>query len=60
MGFFRQEYWNGLPDPPSGDLPDPETEPASLHTLHWQTGSLPLVPPGKPQLAGTFILLLLF
>ena len=23
MGFFRQEYWSGLPFPPSGDLPDP-------------------------------------
>ena len=23
MGFSRQEYWSGLPCPPSGDLPDP-------------------------------------
>ena len=23
MGFSRQEYWNGLPCPPLGDLPDP-------------------------------------
>ena len=23
MGFSRQEYWNRLPCPPSGDLPDP-------------------------------------
>ena len=23
MGFPRQEYWNGLPFPSSGDLPDP-------------------------------------
>ena len=22
MGFPRQEYWNGLPFPPPGDLPD--------------------------------------
>ena len=22
MGFSRQEYWNGLPFPPQGDLPD--------------------------------------
>ena len=29
MGFPRQEYWSGLPFPPSGDLPDPETEPVS-------------------------------
>ena len=30
MGFFRQEYWSGLPCPPPGDLPDPGIEPASL------------------------------
>ena len=29
MGFFRQEYWSGLPCPPPGDLPDPEIEPIS-------------------------------
>ena len=27
MGFSRQEYWSGLPFPPSGDLPDPGIEP---------------------------------
>ena len=44
LGFSRQEYWSGLPCPPPGDLPDPETEPASLHRLycrlilyHWVT-----------------------
>ena len=26
-GFFRQEYWSGLPFIPPGDLPDPEIEP---------------------------------
>ena len=30
MGFLRQEYWNGLPCPPPGDLPDPRMEPMSL------------------------------
>ena len=29
-GFFRLEYWSGLPCPPPGDLPDPGIEPASL------------------------------
>ena len=29
-GFFRQEYWSGLPFPSPGDLPDPGIEPASL------------------------------
>ena len=26
VGFHRQEYWRGLPWPPSGDLPDPGIE----------------------------------
>ena len=30
MGFYRQEYWSGLPFPSSGDLPDPEIEPSSF------------------------------
>ena len=29
MGFFRQEYWSGLPFPSPGDLPNPRTEPKS-------------------------------
>ena len=29
MGFSRQEYWNGLPFPSPGDLPDPGIEPQS-------------------------------
>ena len=49
MGFSRQEYWSGLPCPPPQDLPDPGTEPIFWCLLHWQEGSLPLVPPGKPE-----------
>ena len=30
MGFFRQEYWNGLPFPSPGLLPDPGIEVTSL------------------------------
>ena len=30
MEFSRQEYWNGLPCPPPGDLPDPGIELTSL------------------------------
>ena len=30
MGLSRQEYWSGLPCPPSGDLPNPGIEPVSL------------------------------
>ena len=26
MGFFRQEYWSGLPCPPPGDLPNTVTQ----------------------------------
>ena len=29
MGFFRQEYWNGLPFPSPGNLPDAGIEPIS-------------------------------
>ena len=30
MGFSRQEYWNGLPFPTPGHLPDPGVKPVSL------------------------------
>ena len=39
MGFPRQEYWSGLPFPPTGDLPNPGIEPVSLMS---------------PELAGRF------
>ena len=29
MGFYRQDYWYGLPFSPPGDLPDPRVEPVS-------------------------------
>ena len=38
MRFSWQEYWSGVPFPPSGDLPHPGIKPVS----HWQAGSLPL------------------
>ena len=49
MGFSGHEYWSGLPCPPPGDLPDPESELTSLCLLPWWVGSLPLAPPGKPM-----------
>ena len=49
MGFSKQEYWSGFPCPPPGDLPNPGIKPHLLGLLHWQTGSLPLAPPGKPH-----------
>ena len=30
MGFFKQEYWSGLPFPPPWDLSKPGIEPMSL------------------------------
>ena len=52
MGFSRQEYWSGLPCPPPGDPPDPGIKPASLTSLALASvSSLPLAPPGKPQIA---------
>ena len=35
MGFSRKEYWNGLPCPPPGDLPDPGIGPCLLCFLQW-------------------------
>ena len=48
MGFFRQEYWSGLPCPPPGDLPDPGFELASLTSPGLGGEFLLLAPPGKP------------
>ena len=31
MGFYRKEYWNGLPFPSPGDLPDPGSNPGLPH-----------------------------
>ena len=45
MGFSKQEYWNGLPCPPPGDLPNPGIEPRSPAL---QADSLLSEPPGKP------------
>ena len=48
MGFSRQEYWNGLPCPLQGIFPNQGLNLSLLYPLHWQAGSLPLAPPGKP------------
>ena len=49
MGFPRQEYWSGLPCPPPGDLPDPETEPVSPASPALAGGFITTEPPGKPK-----------
>ena len=61
MGFFRQEYWSGLPFPPPGDLPHSGIEPMSPVFPALQVGSLPAEPgrlfttepPGKIFLLST-------
>ena len=42
MGFFRQEYWSGLPYPPSRDLLNPGIESTSPVSPSLQGDSLPL------------------
>ena len=44
--FSRQEYWNGLPFPSPGGLPNPGIEPTSLVSA-LQADSLPVEPLGK-------------
>ena len=44
VGFSRNEYWNGLPFPSPGDLPDPGIEPVSFAL---QVNSIPTDLPGK-------------
>ena len=44
MGFSRQEYWNGLPFPSLGDLPNPGIKPMSPAL---QADFLLSEPPGK-------------
>ena len=46
MEFPRQEYWNGLKFPSSGDLPNPGIEPGPPEL---QADSLPSEVLGKPE-----------
>ena len=50
MGFSREEYWNGLPFPSLGYLPNPGIKPTSPAL---QVDSLPSEPPGNPRLKDT-------
>ena len=58
LGFYRQEYWSGLPFPSLGDLPNPRIEPMSLASSALQTDSLQCEPLGKPIPLATINLLL--
>ena len=46
--FSRQEYWNRLPFPTPGDLPNPGTKPASLA---WAGGFFTTSAPGTPHVS---------
>ena len=49
MEFPRQEYWSGLPFPPTGDFPLPGIKPASPVSLALAGEFFTTEPPGKPQ-----------
>ena len=52
MGFFGQEYWNGVPFPSPGDLPDPGIEPGSPAL---QADALTSEPPGTILILWTLL-----
>ena len=45
MGFSRQEYWSGCHFLLQGIFLTQGSNPHLFRLLHWQAGSLPLVPP---------------
>ena len=49
VGFSRQEYWNRLPFPTPGDLPNPRREPTSLVFPALAGRFFTTAPPGKPN-----------
>ena len=50
MGFFRQEYWRGMPCPSQGDLPNPGIEHISPASNVLVADSLPTELPEKSHL----------
>ena len=50
MRFSRQEYWNRLPCPPPGDLPNPGTESTFLVPPALAGGFFTIEPPGKTRM----------
>ena len=49
--FLRFFKWVAMPSSRGSSQPRDQTH-VSLYLLHWQVGSLPQVPPGKPLLPG--------
>ena len=49
MGFSRQEYWRGLPCPPTRDLLHTGANLCLLCLLYWKVGSVLLMQPGSTK-----------
>ena len=49
MGLSQQEYWNGLPCPPSGDLSNPGIKPTSPVVPSLAGRFFTTEPPAKPN-----------
>ena len=60
IGFSQQEYWSGLPFPPSGFLPNPVIEPVSPAYPALAGGFFTAEPPEKPSLKTSLGALYLF
>ena len=56
MGFFRHEYWSGLPFPTAGNLPQPGIGPVSLVSPPLTGGSSTTSPPGSWNLPENHLL----
>ena len=56
MEVPQQEYWNGLPFPTPGDLPDPGIKPESPASPTLAGGFFTTMPPGKSQFFSTSFL----
>ena len=52
--FFRQEYWNGLPFLPPGNIADPGIKPRSPVSFALQVDSLSTETLGKPYSSNQF------
>ena len=57
MGFSQQEYWSGLPFPPSGDLANPGIEPTSPASPALHMASLSLSHQGSPYISKMLIII---
>ena len=56
-GFFRQDYWSGLPFPTPGFLSLPGIKPASPVSPALASGYFTTAPPGNPIPSGYYFFL---